>query len=210
MLRLASVAALVPQGAPAEPDWTAIGLVLTVVGSFLLGNAILFRHPRALIEEYFGGGGKRRTRLPAIREHVFHRAQIAVGFTYLVAGFGVQLLGRYRPVAPLEERPFPVAWIGAVVVLTIGLLGASWWWAKHSFRRHVREHLRREAPDFEADLRLAREVGDLFGVLASDDDTVQSYLERLHRELRMTPPVWRGKREMPLSRLEDLEVEEGA
>src|SRR5262249_18651481 len=141
------------------PDWVAVGLVLALLGTFLLGNAILFRHPRTLVEEFFGGPA-RGVRLHAIREYVFHRAQVAVGFTYLVAGFGLELLGRYRPAAPAPD--FPVAWVGAILVLTIALLAAAWWWARHSFRRHVRGHLRRALPDFEADLALAREVGELF------------------------------------------------
>jgi hypothetical protein len=190
-----------------EPDWIAIGLVLSLVGSFLLGNAILFRHPRALVEEFFGS---RATRLGAIREFVFHRAQVAVGFTYLVGGFGLQILGRFRPIPPSSDRAFPIAWIGGVIVLTITLLALSWWWAKHAFRRHVRAHFRKSPPDFEADLRLAREVGDLFGVDSQADDTVQSFLERLHHALELRPPERKGRREIPLGSVEELETEESS
>ena len=203
----ASLSGFTAQSAPpgadwVAPDWVAIGLVLTLLGAFLLGNAILFRHPRTLVEEFFGARGG--ARLHAIREYVFHRAQVAVGFTYLVGGFGLELLGRYRP--PATE--FPVAWVGAILVLTVALLVLAWWWARHSFQRHVRAHLRRDPPDFEADLRVAREVGDLFGVASAEDDTVQSYLERLHRAIDLPPPERRGRREIPLPRLEDLDVEE--
>lgn len=210
MLVRAVAAVFPPQGGSGEPDWIAIGLVLSVVGAFLLGNAILFRNPRTLVEEFFGS---RITRLPAIREFVFHRAQVGVGFTYLVAGFGVQLLGRYRSgaaVPGVAEPEFPVAWVGAVLVITIALLALSWWWAKHAFRRHVRAHLRREPPDFEANLPLAREVGDLFGVESRDDDTVQSFLERLHHALEMPAPDRRPRREIPLPRMEEIEAEENA
>ena len=200
-----------------EPDWIALGLVLSVLGSLLLGNAILFRNPRTLVEEFFGS---RSTRLPAIRDFVFHRAQVAVGFTFLVGGFGLQILGRYLPdPARAPESPpstpgtivreFPAAWVGAILVLTLGLLGLAWWWARHSFRRHVREHLRRDPPDFEADLRLAREVGDLFGIASEEDDTVESYLERLHSALDLPPPARRALPGMPHARMEDLEGEDG-
>jgi hypothetical protein len=197
-----------------SPDWIAIGLVLSILGAFLLGNAILFRHPRTLVGEFFGSRtGARGVRLHAIREYVFHRAQVAVGFTYLVGGFGLELLGRYRSTppeagAPTAQPTFPAAWVGAILVLTIALLALAWWWARHSFRRHVRGHLRREPPEFESDLRLAREVGDLFGVESQDDDTVQSYLERLHRAIDLPPPEPRGRREIPLPRMEELEAEE--
>jgi hypothetical protein len=193
------------------PDWIAVGLVLSVVGAFLLGNAILLRHPRTLVEECFGGrAGARLPRLGVIREHIFQRAQIAVGFTYLVGGFGVQLLGRYRPAPPAGLAPeFPAAWVGAILAITVAFLVLAWWWARHSFRRHVRAHLLREPPDFEGDLRLAREVGELFGVESETDDTVQSYLERLHRAIGMPAPERRAPRQIPLPRLEEIEVEEG-
>lgn len=217
MLHGVIFASIVVDEAGVAPDWAAIGLVLAILGTFLLGNAILFRHPRTLVAEFFGARTS-GVRLHAIREYVFHRAQVAVGFTYLVGGFGLELLGRYCPTPSAaaslgehgESPTFPAAWVGAILVLTIALLAAAWWWARHSFRRHVRGHLRRDPPDFETDLRLAREVGDLFGVASSDDDTVQSYLERLHRAIDLPPPERRGRRETPLPSMEDLESEESA
>ena len=182
MLFAASFAAPAEGGASdaIAPDWIAIGLVLSTMGAFLLENAILLRHPRTLVESYFrrsaGGPG---VRLGAIREYVFQRAQIAVGFTYLVGGFGIQL---------------PATSVGAILVFTLAFLAGAWWWSRHSFRRHVRAHLRREPPDFEADLRLAREVGELFGVESEKDDTVQSYLERLHAALELPLPDGLPKR----------------
>jgi hypothetical protein len=189
------------------PDWVAIGLVLSVVGAFLLGNAILLRQPRSLVENYFRrSAGAVGPRLGAIREYVFQRAQIAVGFTYLVGGFGIQLLGRYRP--PPANAEFPAAWVGAILVVTLVFLAGAWVWSRQSFRRHVRAHLRREPPDFEGDLRLAREVGELFGVESEKDDTIQSYLERLHGALDLPLPERHAPRQIPMPRLEEIEVEE--
>ena len=191
------------------PDWIAIGLVLSVVGAFLLGNAILLRHPRTLVESYFRrSAGAAGPRLGAIREYVFQRAQIAVGFTYLVGGFGLQLLGRYRPPPASVSTEFPAAWVGAILVATLAFLAGAWVWSRRSFRRHVRAHLRREPADFEGDLRLAREVGELFGVASQKDDTVQSYLERLHAALELPLPERHAPRQIPMPRLEELEVEE--
>jgi len=191
------------------PDWIAIGLVLSVVGAFLLGNAILLHHPRTLVESYFRrSAGAAGPRLGAIREYVFQRAQIAVGFTYLVGGFGLQLLGRYRTPPTSASAEFPAAWVGAILVGTLVFLAGAWVWSRRSFRRHVRAHLRREPADFEGDLRLAREVGELFGVESEKDDTVQSYLERLHAALELPLPERNAPRQIPMPRLEELEVEE--
>src|SRR5690349_16829017 len=99
-----------------EPDWVTLGLVLAVVGSFLLGNAILFRHPRDLVRERFAASlaapsSARNVPLLGIREQIFHRLQVSTGFFYLVLGFALQLVGRFRPLQAGTEPAFPVFWI---------------------------------------------------------------------------------------------------
>ena len=160
----------------AHPDWMGIGLVLAIVGSFLLANSILFRHPRQLVVERFG---RSTQQLRKIREYIFHRVQVNVGFGFLLAGFGLQLYGHYSPLPEGVERSFPALWIGIVVVLAVALLLASWWWSLLAFRRYVRDYFRHHPADFEADLALAREIGELFGLTSHADDTVESYVARL-------------------------------
>jgi hypothetical protein len=186
----------------AEPDWQSVGLVLSLVGAFLLGNAILFRHPRQLVEELFG---RREERLHTIRAFIFHRVQVAVGFTELVSGFGLQLLGRSRP--PILDPIFPMVAVGCVVLLTIALLCLGWWWSSRAFRRYVHEHFLRHPPDFESDMALAREVGDLFGVDPHGDDTVQSYAERLRRAIDLPEPDRQRRRGLSVPQMEEVEVE---
>lgn len=167
-----------------RPDLGGIGLVLAIVGSFLLANSILFRHPRALVREHFG---KKPLHLRNIREYIFHRVQVTVGFAFLLSGFTLQLFGRYRPITPAPggapgEALFPTAWVGLVVVLAVVLLGLAWWWSLWAFRRYVHEYFMENPVDFDLDTNLAREVGELFGIVSYGDDTVQSYASRLrHR-----------------------------
>jgi len=203
-LTLLAIQGPASQAASAEPDWVAVGLVLAVVGSFLLGNAILLRPPRTLVEELFG---KRTVRLHAIREYVFHRAQVGVGFAYLLAGFALQLFGRYRAPDDSLPREFPVLTLGLVLLVTLALLALAWFWAARSFRRHVRRYLKRNPTDLEAELTLAREIGELFGVAAVEDDTVGAYLERLHRALDLPPPARGRRREIPLPPVRPEEIE---
>lgn len=189
------------------PDWMGIGLVLAIVGSFLLANSILFRHPRQLVVERFG---RVTQQLRTIREYIFHRSQVNVGFGFLLAGFGLQLYGHYQPVPEGVERGFPAMWIGIVVVLAVALLLASWWWSLLAFRRYVRDYFRSHPVDFEADLALAREVGDLFGLTSHEDDTVESYVARL-RSL-VCGPLPPGSRSAVPARIADedqAELEEG-
>lgn len=165
----------------APPDWVAVGIVLAIVGGFLLANAILFRHPRNLVSEHFGGPP---TRLGSIREYVFHRLQVHLGFLFLLAGFGFQLYGHYRPPEiPAGERGFPTLWVGAVLIAVVILEIVGWWLSHWLFRRYVREHFLAHPPALETDMRLARELGELFGIQSAGDDSVQTYLVRIRGEL---------------------------
>lgn len=167
-------------------DWENLGLVLAIVGCFLLANGVLMRDPRALVAQHFARAAQP---LRSLREVLFHRVQTALGFLFLTTGFALQLWGRAQPAREGGDLPGSTAlWIGGIVVLAILLEGVGWWWSLYSFRRHVRAFLRVRAPDFAADMQLAREVGELYGVGSHGDDTVQSYLERLHTAVGVDPP----------------------
>lgn len=181
-----------------EPDWGSVGLVLAIVGSFLLGNAVLFRRPQQLVRERFAASaadtsGLRSQPLLGIRGQIFHRLQVLTGFLYLVGGFALQLLGRFRPPA-VDGPTFPVFWIAVIALATVALVSLGWWWSSNAFRRYVRAHLAKHPLDFEADLALSREIGDLFGVESHAEDTVESYVKRLRQELRLPAPERRAPR----------------
>lgn len=174
-----------PSGAAAfgAPDWSSLGLVLCIVGSLLIANGILFRNPKSLVAERLGRAPQDFRR---IREFVFHRVQMTLGFLFLVAGFAAQIYGRAVP-APADGGSAAL-WIGAVVVLAIALEVGGWWWSLRSLRALVRAHLREHPPDFETDTNLAREIGELFGLDSKEDETVQSYAARLRGELGLALP----------------------
>lgn len=165
-------------------DWQGVGLLCAVVGGFLLSNAILFRHPKRLIEEYFAG---RPRRLHSIRDYIFNRVQVHLGFVFLLAGFAFQLYAHYQPALP-DPAPFPVVPLGLILVMAVGLEVVGWLWSKALFRKYVQQYLQRHPVDFESDTRLAREVGELFGVGSTPEDTVQSYVARLRSVMGLQAP----------------------
>lgn len=159
-------------------DWTSLGLVSCIVGAFLIANSTLFEHPRSLVGRYFG---RSLGRLQSVREYVYNRVQTTLGFAFLLAGFGFQLIGRFRE-APPGEAPLSMPWVGVIVIVAIGLLFSGWWWSVWAFRRYVREYFTENPRDFMAEPGVAREVGELFGIESSDDDTVEDYVARLIQE----------------------------
>ncbi len=161
------------------PDLSAIGLLLSIVGCFLLANSILFRHPRTLVAKFFGGEERNLT---SVRAYIFHRVQVHLGFLFLLFGFGVQLVGHFRP-PPVGGAEFPLEWVG-VIVLAVGVLELAGWWLSHAlFRRYVREYFVAHPPNLEADVALSRELGQLFGIPSEGDDSVQSYLLRIRQRI---------------------------
>lgn len=162
-------------------DWFAVGLVLSIVGGFLLANSIVFRHPRRLVEEHFGGGPRK---LQPIREYIFHRVQVHLGFWILLAGFALQLYGHLRPAPVVEGGGFlPVPVIGSILAGVVTLEIAGWWWSHSLFRRYVREYFLLHPPDLETDVKLARELADLYGIAATGEDTVEAFSARLRQEM---------------------------
>lgn len=159
-------------------DWISLGLVSCIVGAFLIANSTLFEHPRSLVGRYFG---RSMGRLQSVREYVYNRVQTTLGFAFLLAGFGFQLIGRFRE-APPGEAPLSMAWVGVIVAGAIALLFSGWWWSVWAFRRYVREYFTDNPRDFRAEPAVAREVGDLFGIESGDNDTVEDYVARLIRE----------------------------
>ncbi len=166
-----------------RPDWEVVGWVMCILGSFLLANAILFRHPRTMVEELFRG---EKRELRPIREYIFHRVQVTLGFVYLLAGFVLAVIGKLSD-SGTEAGP-PWTWFGLVILSAVVFEVLGWWTSHALFRHYVRGYLMRHPFDFETEVKLAREVGELLGLETRSDETVQSYVARLRQRLGILEP----------------------
>lgn len=191
---------------PGPADAFGLGLVLVLIGAFLLANAILFRHPRTLVAEHFGGT---REKLVTIRGYIFHRLQVHLGFLFLLVGFALEIYGHYGVAEATAEsagaRTFPLRWVLAIVAAVVALELGGWWLSHALFLRYVRAHFRAHPPALESDLALARELGELFGITSDGNDSVQSYLARIRRRIGLPE----SGRALPLAPPPDLEADEG-
>lgn len=190
----------VEEGLVGRPDWAVLGLVSSIIGAFLIANAILFEHPRRLVARYFG---RKTGRLQSVREYVYNRVQTTLGFTFLLGGFALQLVGQYQSRADLlrggpggaglvggnlAPEPLGMFWIGLLVVVAVGLLFSGWWWSLWAFRRYVKEYFTLHPVDLESEPATAREIGELFGIESQDEDTVTEYVARLRRAVGLPRP----------------------
>jgi hypothetical protein len=165
---------------PGPSDAFGLGLVLVLIGAFLLANGLLFRPMRSLLAEHFGAP---RGRLVSLRSALFHRLQVHLAFLFLLIGFALQVYGHYG--APSDDRvaSFPASWFVGLVLAVLALELGGWWLSHALFLRYLRAHFRAHPPALEADLSLARELGDLFGIDSDGNDSVPSYLARIRRRL---------------------------
>jgi hypothetical protein len=160
-------------------DWSSLGLVACIVGAFLIANSTLFEHPRSLVARYFGRKGSGR--LQSVRDYIYNRVQTTLGFAFLLAGFGFQLVGHFRSV-PVGAAPLSMAWVGVIVASAVMLLFCGWWWSLWAFRRYLREYFGQHPRNLLREPQVAREIGDLWGIESRDEDTVEDYVARLVRE----------------------------
>jgi hypothetical protein len=182
--------------ASALPDWTSLGLFLVIVGGFLLASALVLRPPREWVEQALGLA---RPRLAALREQVFHRVQMAVGFLYILGGFALQLYGRMS-MSEAGPREFPAVWAGAMLVGTLVLLGLGWWYSTQTFRHALVEVLEAREVDLVSQSELAREIGLLIGVRPQPGESTEIFAQRVQRALGL-----RAHGSRPAPRLEELE-----
>jgi hypothetical protein len=172
---------------PGPADAFGLGLVLVLLGVFLLANSVLLQDPRLLVAEHFGAP---RARLVSVRRAIFLRLQVHLGFLLVLSGVALAVYGHYGRVdAEGEGHRFPLAWAGllggAVVALELG----GWWLSHALFLRYVRQHFRTHPPALETDLALARELGELFGIRSDGNDSVPTYLARIRDHLGLATPA---------------------
>lgn len=164
----------------------------------MLAVAMLARSSRQLVAERLAPRG---ARLVGLREAIVLRVQVGAGFLNIVAGFACEWLGRSLPPADPELSMY--IWLPLLVVLQAGLFAAGWMHASAACRRHVREQLQASSPDLAAEPELARELGELFEVASTPEDTLESYAERVRVAAGLSAPRRRDAYSAPPKSFED-------
>lgn len=163
-------------------DCQVVGLTMNIVGVVAFANSILFRRPRQVIEEFFG---ESRPSLRTIKDHVLRKSHTYFGLGFLLGGFVLQIAS-HLPVVAREDAPshvLPYALLGVVVVGGLAEFAAQRY-SKRSFRRHLRRFFK-AFPNYplERNPEVAKDVGEVFGVASTPDESVEGYVRRLRAKI---------------------------
>jgi hypothetical protein len=166
-------------------DCQVLGLTMNIVGVVAFANSIVFRRPRQVIEEFFGAS---RPSLKNIKDHIFRKVHTYFGLGFLLAGFVLQIVAAL-PVVKHGDAPssfLPYALLGVVVVGAVGEILATRY-SRRSFRRHLRRFFRVNANyPFERNPEIAKEVGEIFDLATTPEETVEGYCRRLRDKVGIT------------------------
>lgn len=172
------------------------GLALAVVGVIFLANAMGIRRPRRFIQEYFGI--QRKQHLRGVLEQLRAKAEIFVGFLFLMAGFSLQIVAELSPslgpppalgstMLRLQLQAFLVLAAG-VLTVTMVLRLACHAWSVALFRSLLMEFFREHAEwRFEKHPQVTREIGEILAIEQMPDDSIGDYASRVRVALKLAP-----------------------
>jgi len=171
------------------------GLALAVVGVIFLANAMGVRRPRRFIQEYFGI--QRKQHLRGVLDQLRAKAEIFVGFLFLMAGFSLQIVDELSPALGPPPAPGPTMLrlqLQAFLVLAAGVLAvtivlriACHVWSLALFRSLLTEFFRKHDWRFEKHPQVTREIGEILSIEQLPDDSIGDYAARVRVALRLEP-----------------------
>jgi hypothetical protein len=163
---------------------------LILLGAFFLAKSVVSKGKRWTMRDLLGVPTER---LKAYRHVVAQRLEAWFGFLFVLSGVGIHLyilLRRYRDTKDVRHAYQDVllyvgGTVAAMVVVAIVLHLVCKWVSRRSFVDLVSRLVVRHDVRIEDDQDLLKELGEILGVPHEDDDTVESYTERVERALRL-------------------------
>ncbi|RMH05581.1 MAG: hypothetical protein D6702_00025 [Planctomycetota bacterium] len=172
---------------PADPPWD-LDLVVLGFGCYVLTGAFMYAsigrgRPSYRLQVIFGTAA---SSLRPLRDAIHAKVLAQVASVFFAGGSVLLALGFLRP-GP-ADLSFQL--LGGGVLLAVGVLCLVFVdpYVSRVLRRVLRRHLRTHPFDFEGNIALARDIGDLFGVPTAPDDTLAVYVARLREALGIDEP----------------------
>jgi hypothetical protein len=177
-----------------------VGMSLAIVGVIFLANAMGVRRPRRFILEFFGI--RRKQHLRTVLDQLRAKAEIFVGFLFLMVGFALQIVAQLSPSFGPVPAPAPemlrlqlqafLMLAAGVLVLTVVLRVLCRAWSLALFRSLLAEFFR-EHHDwrFENHPVVTREIGEILSIPSREDDSIGDYAARVRAALGLAPAATR-------------------
>jgi hypothetical protein len=163
---------------------------LVLLGAFFLAMSIVTKGQRWTMRDLLG---LPTDRLKSFRHHIAQRIQAWLGFGFVFSGVSIHLyilLRRYWDTknarTALEDAgKWLLGTVGAMALLALALHYVVKLVARKSFVDLLALVVARHDVRLEDDQELLKEVGDILEVKRRDDDTIESYVERVESAMRL-------------------------
>lgn len=163
--------------------------VLGMAGVYFVCTAALWTKPRHQLEEYFGvyQGGLRNLRAAVFRKHQTILGGVVLLVAILLHQFR-DLLANHESRSLLKACPWPAfvaVWLLSIATLCVVLGVSIRRFSQWQFRRIIQDILKEHRWPFAKNTELTLEIGNLLGVRRKEDDTIETYIARLRKDLNL-------------------------
>ena len=156
---------------------------LILLGTFFLAKAIVSKGQKWTMKELLG---LRIDKLKAYRNHIIQRLEAAFGFFFVFCGVATHLYILLRK--SVDKRPteaygqiaeYMAGTLVAIVVLAVAFHYVCKWVSRKSFVEILAYLVVRYRYRLADDQALLKEIGEVLHVEHRDDDTIESYTDRV-------------------------------
>lgn len=168
---------------PWDLDFVVLGFFAYVLTGAFMCSSIGRGRPGYRLQVLFGtaAGG-----LAPLRDAIHAKVRGQAASLFFVAGSILLALGFLLP-GP-SDLTLQLLGGGIQVAASVAFLVLVDPYVAAVLRRVLRRHLRTHPYDFEDNIALTRDIGDLFGVPTGSDDTLESYVARIRQALGIEEP----------------------
>lgn len=163
-----------------------IALCSQVLGIFFLTKSISIKTPKYVLHELLDF---KVNKSRFFRRHINQKLDVLIGFVFLFVGLSLQI---YLEADALEGRGSlsqPALVILATVVAMLGvalvLNRVTRFFSGKIFVEHVRHLVETHGYPLEKDHSLVRELGEILRVPYTEEDTLESYSERVRTKMKL-------------------------
>jgi len=162
-----------------------LGLCAHILGAFFLAKAIIAKNPRVMIRELLD---LPIDQLKVFRNYLIQKLEALIGFVFFFLGAGLQIF------EAVSEGERPLTNWGVTIVVTLLVLAAialvvhrgCSFFARRIFIEVLRDMVAKHHFPIHREEKLTRQIGEVLRIPEGDDETIESYAEKVLARLNLT------------------------